>query len=215
MTPERFEKIKRMLDQRQADLTVIMEEVHKSHNLSAIIRTCDAMGVAYAHSVIPKGGYRDFNNTAKGAGRWVEVSQHQTVDQCFDVLRQQGKRIVCAHFSDKAVDYREEDYTQPMAILFGQELFGVTPEAAEKADGHVIIPMMGMTASYNVSVSAAIILAEAQRQRHAKGMFSSVQLNDAEYQRLLFTFAYPKEAQELLEQGRPFPALDENGQICS
>lgn len=213
MTPERFFKIKTMLDRRQTDLTIVMEEVHKSHNLAAMVRTCDAMGIHSAHAVIPQKGYRDFNGTAKGSGRWVEVSHYNDVETCITKLRGEGKRIVCAHLSDEAVDYRNEDYTRPMAVLFGQELYGVTDKAADLVDGHIIIPMMGMVESYNVSVSAAIILSEAQRQRKNAGTYDSRSLSDEDYRHALFKFAYPREAAKLDEQSKPYPDLDDEGNI--
>lgn len=213
MTPERFLKIKDMLSRRQSDLTIVMEEVHKSHNLAAMVRTCDAMGIHSAHAVIPKKGYRDFNGTAKGSGRWVDVSHYDNVESCITKLRGEGKRIVCAHLSEEAVDYREEDYTKPMAVLFGQELYGVTDKAAGLVDGHIIIPMMGMVESYNVSVSAAIILSEAQRQRQNAGMYDSQSLNDKDFANALFKFSYPRQAAQYDAEDKPYPELDDEGNV--
>lgn len=171
MTPERRQRIIDTACRRQPDLTVFMERVHKPHNVAAILRTCDATGVMQAHAVPGSEGLPALNHTAQGAQRWVKLVRHTDTQSGLESLHSEGFACIAAHFSDRAVDFREIDYTGPTAIVFGTEKFGISDEAAERCDRHVIIPMHGMTQSLNVSVACALILYEAERQRRNAGMY--------------------------------------------
>ncbi|QOC22423.1 tRNA (guanosine(18)-2'-O)-methyltransferase TrmH [Wenzhouxiangella sp. AB-CW3] len=171
MTPERQHRIREVAARRQPDLTVFMERVHKPHNVAAILRTCDAVGVMQAHAVPPTGGIPPLNHTAQGAQRWVELKRHREAVSGLRELRSAGMALYAAHFSEGAVDFRQPDYTRPTAIVVGTERFGVSSEALAECDGEIVIPMLGMTQSLNVSVATALILYEAQRQRQAAGMY--------------------------------------------
>ena len=120
-------------------------------------------------------------------------------------------QLLAAHLSDEAVDYRDVDYTRPTCILMGNEKNGVTPEAAAMADHHIVIPMLGMVQSLNVSVATAVILFEAQRQRRTAGMYDTPRLSREAMERQAYLWLYPRQAQMMLEQGRDFPGLDEHG----
>lgn len=189
MTPERERRIRAVLARRQPDLTVVMDRVHKPHNLAAISRSCDAVGVHELHAV-PLPGYatrlrRD--KAASGAGKWLPLRKHADIAAAYDHLRGRGIRIHVAHECPEAVDYRDIDYTRPTAIVVGAELDGISEAAVAGADGAVSIPMMGMTRSLNVSVATAIILYEALRQRDAAGLYDRQRLLDEaveEYVRL-------------------------------
>lgn len=213
MSPERFIKIKEVLNRRQPDLTVITDNVHKPRNLSAIVRTCDAVGVPYVHSADPDGGYGTYHGTAKGSHSWVKVHLYEGVESPIKTLQAEGFKVYAATFTDRAVDYRELDYTQPCAILMGAEKFGVSDTAAELADEHIMIPMMGMVESFNVSVAAAIILSEAQRQRVDAGLYNESRMDVDEYQTTLFEWAQPKIAQYCKERHLEYPPLTEEGDI--
>lgn len=169
MTPERERRIREMLARRQPDLTVVMDRVHKPHNLAAIARSCDAVGVAELHAVpLPGEPARlESDKAASGAGKWVTLREHPDIDAAYRHLRKRGMRIYAAHDGLGAVDFRSIDYTQPTAIAVGAELDGLSEAAVEAADSAISIPMMGMTRSLNVSVATAVILYEAQRQREA------------------------------------------------
>lgn len=180
MTLRRRERIHAVLAKRQKDLTVLAEEVHKPHNLSAILRSCDAVGIGTVHAVKPTGGVATFSATSASADKWVELVVHTGVAAAVANVKATGMRVYAAHLSDEAVDYRAVDYTVPCAVLLGNEKDGVSEEAAALADQHVIIPMLGMVQSLNVSVAAAVILFEAQRQRVAAGMYDRPSLSAAE-----------------------------------
>lgn len=172
MTPERKQRIIDTARLRQPDLTVFMERVHKPHNLAAVLRTCDAVGVMHAHAVPGEHGLPALNNTAQGAQRWVGLTRHPDTESGLTELKRNGFACVAAHFSDRAIDFRAVDYTRPTAIVLGTEKFGISAQAAAACDEHVVIPMHGMTQSLNVSVACALILYEAQRQRLEAGMYA-------------------------------------------
>ncbi len=211
IAPERFAKIRRLLEQRQVDLTLVMDNVNKPHNLAAIIRSSDAVGIPVVHAVSSKPEIRTKQHTAAGASRWVQVELASSAAPIIDKLKRQGMQVLVATFRPDAVDFRSIDYTRPTAIIVGEELNGPSAEALEMADRSIYIPMSGMVESLNVSVAAALILFEAQRQRELAGMYGTRGYTDAEFKRLLFEYSYPRMSGILREQGRPYPELDGNG----
>lgn len=213
MTQSRLNRIQTVLRRRQLDCTVILDNVHKPHNLSAIMRTCDAIGIDKIHAVQNDGKTKTSSHTASGSQKWVTVEQHPTGVSAIHHLQQQGMKIYAAHLSEQAVDYRSIDYTQPVAILMGQEKWGVSEACAAEVDGHITIPMLGMVESLNVSVAAAVILYELQRQRAAKGMYEVSQFNPEELDRLTFEWSQPKMTRYYQRQNLPYPDLDEDGDI--
>lgn len=214
MEVPRFTKIKETLRRRQPDLTIITENVHKAHNLSAIVRTCEAVGIMTIHTVntIRDNIYFDPRVTA-GADKWVQQHSHPDLKTGINYLRKKGLNIYAAHLSDRSVDYRNFDYTQPTAFLLGAEKFGVSKEAEELVDEHITIPMMGMTQSLNVSVASAIILFEAQRQREQKGLYQQLRISPETYQKMIFEWAYPKVAEAYQAHNKSYPGLTESGEI--
>jgi len=180
MTLRRRERVATVLARRQPDLTVVAETVHKPHNLSAVLRSCDAVGIGTIHAIQPTGGVPTYTATSASAERWVDVVIHGTIAAAVQHLRRDGTTIYAAHLSDTAVDYRSVDYVKPCAIIIGNERDGVSADAAAVADEHIVIPMLGMVQSLNVSVATAVILFEAQRQRLAAGMYDEPRLDYAE-----------------------------------
>ena len=185
MTPERKARIEEVASRRQPDLTVFMEKVHKPHNVAAVMRTCDAVGVMRAHAVPGSEGIPKLNHTSQGAQRWVELVRHPDTVSGLSHLRTQGFRLYAAHFSDQAIDFRLPDYTEPTAIVMGTEKFGVSDEALAMVDQEIIIPMAGMAQSLNVSVATALILYEAQRQRAEAGLYEPRRLDDSPWKELV------------------------------
>lgn len=215
MNPQRYARICEMLARRQPDLTVCMEQVHKPHNVSAIIRTADAVGVQEVHAVWPGHKLRTTVSTAAGSNSWVDVKTHRTIQNAVTALKARGMQVLATHLSDKAVDFREIDYTRPTCILLGQEKTGITQEALALADQDIIIPMTGMVQSLNVSVASALILYEAQRQRQNAGMYAreNSMLPDSVQQRLLFEGGYPVLAKVAKRKGLPYPQINQAGEI--
>jgi tRNA (guanosine-2'-O-)-methyltransferase len=209
----RNEKIVSLLKLRQNNLTVFMDEVHKPHNLAAIVRTCDAIGVGQVHAVYPEGMLKACHGTAMGSNRWVETFEHENLQQGIGQLKSEGKQVLAAHFSDAAVDFRTIDYTKPTAILVGSEKFGVSQEAADLADQHILVPMLGMVQSLNVSVASAIVLYEAQRQRQIAGMYDQQQLDQQTFERLRFEWQHPQIKSFCIKHNIRYPMIDDNGEI--
>ncbi|MFB4508376.1 tRNA (guanosine(18)-2'-O)-methyltransferase TrmH [Enterobacter hormaechei subsp. steigerwaltii] len=215
MNSKRYERICEMLARRQPDLTVCMEQVHKPHNVSAIVRTADAVGVHEVHAVWPGARMRTMASTAAGSNSWVSVKTHQTIGEAVSHLKGRGMQVLATNLSAKAVDFREIDYTRPTCILMGQEKTGITQEALDLADRDIIIPMIGMVQSLNVSVASALILYEAQRQRQNAGMYerSNSMLPEEEQQRLLFEGGYPVLARVAKQKKLPYPHVNAHGEI--
>ena len=216
LLPRRFERLKAVLDRRMGDLTVLLEHVEKPHNLSAILRSCDAVGVLEAHAVCLQGRLPTFNSTAQGSQKWVPLQVHSSSAAALRALKGRGFRVYGTMLSDTAIDYRQCDFTGPTAFVLGAEKWGLSPQAAELVDQAVIIPMRGMVQSLNVSVATATLLFEALRQRQAAGQVPEAGegVEPERYQRELFEWAYPQVAAWCRREGRPYPALDEEGAIA-
>ena len=216
LLPRRFERLKAVLDRRMGDLTVLLEHVDKPHNLSAILRSCDAVGVLEAHAVSLAGRMPTFNSTAQGSQKWVPLHRHGSSAEALQALKARGFKVFGTMLSATAVDYRQCDFTGPTAFVLGAEKWGLSPEAAALVDQAVIIPMQGMVQSLNVSVATATLLFEALRQRQAAGRVPEAGegVEPERYRRQLFEWAYPQVAAWCQREGRPYPALDDQGTIA-
>lgn len=188
-----------------------MDRVHKPHNLAAILRTCDAVGVLEAHAVPPEGGLELPAVSAAGSTKWVPVRRHRDVAAAIRTLRDSGHRVYAAHPTAGASDFRAPDYTRPTAFLLGSELRGLGDDALGLADEAILIPMAGMVRSLNVSVASALLLFEAQRQRAGAGLYRRCRLDRERRRTLLFEWAYPRLARKLAAEGRPYPDLGDDG----
>lgn len=216
MTPQRQQRILDMLNKRQVDLTVCMEGVHKTHNLSAVVRTCDAIGVNDVHAIWKNERMRVGGGSAVGSQNWVNVHNYSNTKDAIARLKEQGMQVLVTNLSDTAVDFREIDYTKPTAIILGQEKFGASDEALALADQDIVIPMVGMVQSLNVSVACAVTLYEAQRQRQLVGMYDSPSdLTPEQRNRVLFEGGHPIFAKACVRKGLPYPEIDDEGQIVA
>jgi len=213
MTPERFERLKQALARRQHDLTVLADGVHKAHNVSAIIRTCDSTGIAKLHAIASEPDFRRYHGISGGVKRWVSLDIHESTEAAYSRLRGTGMQLLVAHAGPEAVDFRDVDYTRPTCIVLGAELKGPTPFALANADTAIAIPMLGLVESLNVSVAAAVILFEAQRQRIAANMYGRPPPDAAAFADTLFEWAHPKIARRCRDLGLAYPPLDESGQL--
>jgi tRNA (guanosine-2'-O-)-methyltransferase len=171
------------LARRQPDLTVVLENIHDPHNVSAILRTCDAVGVLKAHAVYtvetpPEGAFA--RTTSASAAKWVEVQQHDSIAGCFEMLRGKGFTVLATAIGAEANPLYDLDLTSPVAIVLGNEMRGVSDEALELADGRIEIPMVGMVQSLNVSVAGAVCLYEAFRQRLAAGLYQASRVDSGQ-----------------------------------
>lgn len=213
--PRRYHRLRDVLNRRQTDLTVLLEDVHKPHNFSAIIRTCDAVGVFAAHGVYNEGDVPAFSETAKGSEKWVDIHTHPDLETAVNHLKAQNFTLYATHLTENALDYRTIDYTKPSCILFGAEKWGVSTEAMALVDQAIYIPMLGMVQSLNVSVAAAVILFEAQRQRLNAGFYDHSRFEPEVRDRILFQWTYPNLANAYDRAGKPYPPLGEDGAILT
>ncbi len=174
ITDERRERLLHVLRGRQKDVTIVLENIWDPHNVSAILRTADATGIDDVHLLYHIEPFPDLTKKGKqssaSAKKWLTLHHHTSVEDCFAVLRAQGKRIYASHLTKEAVSLHSLDATQPIALVLGNESRGVSDEACALADGVYHIPMAGMVQSLNVSVAAAVSVYEMYRQRLAAGL---------------------------------------------
>jgi len=184
---ERLNKMKKILYSRQKDLLVFMDNVYSNHNLSAIIRTADAVNVGkvyYRHEKQQKLN----DNITMGAHNWVFNEYVEDINKFYENMK--DYQIVVTALDENSIDYKEVDYTKPTLIVLGNELEGVSKDSLKHATKKVIIPMKGMTQSLNVSVASGVILYEAMRQREAKKMYDIIQLDDETIKNTLKKWGY-------------------------
>ena len=175
----RLNKISQVVKSRQHSLQIVLENIHDPHNVSAIFRTCDAVGVPkvsliYYLEKFPRIGKK----SSASAFKWVENEKFRSVNECYESLRKEGFTIYASTISDDAIDLYKIDLTKKIAIVLGNEHRGVSDEAVKLADKKFKIPMCGMVQSLNVSVAAAIVLYEALRQRMKKGFYEKSELSE-------------------------------------
>jgi tRNA (guanosine-2'-O-)-methyltransferase len=186
MTNERRQKIESVLSKRQNDLTVVLENVFDPHNISAVMRSCDAVGIQEIYVLntkIPrhkKWGARSSSSAAK----WLTIHQFENAEECFAALRKKYSTILTTHLSTDAVGLYELDLTKPVALIFGNEHSGVSEDIIAMADGNFIIPQVGMIRSLNISVACAVSLYEAFRQKQNAGHYEKQKLTDDVYSTL-------------------------------
>lgn len=187
MTPERLEKLTSVLKKRQNDITVVLENVFDPHNISAVMRTCDAVGlqdIFILNTKIPR--HKKWGaKSSSSAAKWLTVHQFENADECFDTLRKSYSTILTTHLSHDAVSLYSIDFTGSIALVFGNEHSGVSDEIREKADGNFIIPQVGIIRSLNISVACAVSLYEAFRQKSNGGHYDNQKLDKSRYNDLM------------------------------
>ena len=213
ISPERFYKIHTMLRHRQPDLTVVMDNVNKAHNLSAIIRSCDCVGIGEIHAISYRKSIYTEQNAAAGTSKWITMNLYPDVESAYKKLSISGMQILVATNREDCQDFRNIDYTLPTAFVVGAEWDGISEEAITGADQAITIPMLGMGESLNVSVATAVVLFEAQRQRAQKGMYDQPRLKPETLEKMLFELTYPRLSRELREKELSYPPLDKEGRV--
>jgi tRNA (guanosine-2'-O-)-methyltransferase len=187
MTPERYSKLHSVLSKRQNDITVVLENVFDPHNISAVMRTCDAVGVQEVYVLntkIPR--HKKWGaKSSSSAAKWLSVFQYEDATECFTALRKKYAKILTTHLSSDAVSLHDINFTEPLALVFGNEHSGVSEEIRNLADGNFIIPQVGIIRSLNISVACAVTLYEAYRQKKLAGHYDKVKLEGDMLYRLI------------------------------
>ena len=211
----RFERIKNVLNCRMKNLTVLIEAVNKPHNLSAILRTCDAAGVFEANFISEKDQVKTFNSTAQGSQKWVKLNNHETTISAVNQLKKKGFKLYGTTLNESSTDYKNFDYSEKTCFVLGAEKWGLSDELISEVDESIFIPMTGMVQSLNVSVAASILLFEAVRQRQSKSLLpvNGEGVSLKEYQKTLFEWSYPELASIYRKSGTNYPNLNQFGEI--
>lgn len=178
MTPERTERLTNLLAKRQPGLTVVLENVSDPHNISAVMRTCDAVGVQDVYILNTRIGLHEMwsAKSSSSAAKWLTVHQFTNAVECFAALRKNFSKIYTTHLSTDAVDLYELNLTESVALVFGNEHSGVSDDIIGMADGNFLIPQVGIIKSLNISVACAVSLYEAYRQKEIAGHFDNINL---------------------------------------
>jgi tRNA (guanosine-2'-O-)-methyltransferase len=186
MTPERTEKLQRVLSLRQGNLTVVLENVFDPHNISAVMRTCDSVGIQdiyVLNTKIPK--HKKWGEkSSSSASKWLTIHQFGDTVECFTALRTNGYKVITTWLGEGSVNLYNMDFTQPIAIVFGNEHSGVSDEIRELADGNMMIPQAGIIQSLNISVACAVTVYEAYRQKKRAGHYKQQNLSAERYNEL-------------------------------
>ena len=186
MTPERNERLTAVLHKRQPDLTIVLENVFDPHNISAVMRTADAVGIQdifILNNKIPP--HRKWGaKSSSSAAKWLTIHQYTNADDCFAELRKRYKKIYTTHLSTDAVGLYQLNFLESVALIFGNEHSGVSDEIISKADGNFIIPQVGIIKSLNISVACAVTLYEAFRQKSNAGHYDALKLKGTQLETL-------------------------------
>ncbi|NOT51160.1 MAG: RNA methyltransferase [Chitinophagaceae bacterium] len=195
MTPERKQRLTSVLDKRQANITIVLENVSDPHNISAVMRTADAIGIQdiyILNTKIPR--HKKWGaKSSSSAAKWLTVHQFENAEECFSSLRKCYSTILTTHLSSDAISLHSIDFTQSIALVFGNEHSGVSDEIRALADGNFIIPQVGIIRSLNISVACAVTLYEAFRQKMNVGHYNQPGLDSVRYKSLLDEWGFKED----------------------
>jgi tRNA (guanosine-2'-O-)-methyltransferase len=195
MTPERHERLLSVLNKRQNDITVVLENVFDPHNISAVMRSCDAAGIQDIYVLtnkIPK--HKKWGaKSSSSAAKWLTIHQFENVDECFAELRKNYSTILTTHLSSDAVNLYSVDLTKSIALVFGNEHSGVSEEIRKLADGNFVIPQAGIIRSLNISVACAVTLYEAFRQKTNAGHYQQRKLGEGRFNDLFKEWGFSED----------------------
>lgn len=195
MTPERSKRLHDVLDKRQPGLTVVLENVHDPHNISAVMRTCDAVGIQDIYILNTNiGKHKKWGaKSSSSAAKWLTIHQFTDVKECFAELRKHFDKIYTTHLETDSADLYDLDLSKRVALVFGNEHGGLSAEAIAMADGNFIIPQVGIIKSLNISVACAVTIYEAYRQKKNAGQYGVRQLQDPAHADLKKSWGFPEE----------------------
>jgi tRNA (guanosine-2'-O-)-methyltransferase len=191
MTPERKQRIDQVLDKRQPDLTVLLENVFDPHNIAAVLRTCDAVGIVEAFAITDRIPHRKAwgFRSSRSASKWVKLHYFEDRETCLTQIRARYDRVLGAAIGADIPSIYDANFTGSAALVFGNEKYGLSPEMMEACDGFFHIPQQGMIHSLNISVACAVTLYEAMRQRSLAGMYERPSLHETDRRRMFLEWS--------------------------
>jgi tRNA (guanosine-2'-O-)-methyltransferase len=195
MTPERTKRLNDVLDKRQPGLTVVLENVEDPHNISAVMRTCDSVGIQDLYILNTRiAKHKKWGaKSSSSAAKWLTIHQFTDVHECFTAVRKRFDKIYTTHLAKDSADLYELDLTQRVALVFGNEHGGLSEETIALSDGNFIIPQVGIIKSLNISVACAVTIYEAFRQKKNAGHYDHRQLAELEFSTLKNSWGFLEE----------------------
>lgn len=180
-----------MLDKRQPDLTVLLENVFDPHNIAAVLRTCDAVGIVEAFAITDRIPHRKAwgFRSSRSASKWVKLHYFEDRETCLTQIRARYDRVLGAAIGADIPSIYDATFTGSAALVFGNEKYGLSPEMMEACDGFFHIPQQGMIHSLNISVACAVTLYEAMRQRSLAGMYDRPSLQETDRRRMFLEWS--------------------------
>jgi len=173
----------------------VLENVFDPHNISAVMRTCDAVGVQeifILNTKIPR--HKKWGSkSSSSAAKWLTVHQYEDAAECFLSLRKRYSSILTTFLSSDSISLHQLDLTKSIALVFGNEHSGVSEEIRKLADGNFVIPQIGIIQSLNISVACAVTLYEAFRQKTGAGHYDQRKLDDSRYNELFKEWRFRRE----------------------
>jgi tRNA (guanosine-2'-O-)-methyltransferase len=201
LTAERQERIRTAVESRTCNVVPVIENIYDRGNISAVLRSSEALGFQCAHVIETGEKFKSSNRVTQGADKWLDVRRWKSTLECTKELKRQGFQIMATHLDSRARDIGEIDFTNPTAIVFGNEKDGISPEMIAECDQTIIIPMRGFVQSFNISVAAAIALYHIFMERSRK-LGNQGDLSDAQKEilRADFSLRSSKNPERLLEE---------------
>lgn len=211
MTEQRRARLREVAYRRQKNFTVILENVHDPHNISAVMRSCEAVGISdlyilYTEEQLQEDYLTLGKKTSAGSRKWLDVHYYTQLENCFSAVRANYDFIYATHMAKDAVSLHDLDLTTSVALLFGNEHDGVSEEALRHVDGNFLIPQMGMVQSLNISVACAVSVFEGLRQRLAAGFYGENNPTTPELQEAIFQDYVQRHEQQV--KGKKVRRLD-------
>lgn len=172
-------------------MTVVLENVHDPHNIGAVLRTCDAVGIQevfiiYTDERLDAQRLNNIKVSSTGVRKWMDIHIFHSVEECMNRVTQHYDYMVATHLDAESKSLYSLDLSKSFALLLGNEHEGLTPEILTYADVNIVIPQFGMVQSLNISVACAVILYEASRQRQSNDMYQSTISTDDQWRRNIF-----------------------------
>jgi tRNA (guanosine-2'-O-)-methyltransferase len=193
LTDERRDKILDVIAKRQWNITVVLENVHDPHNVGAVLRSCESIGITEVYLIYTELATNPERyigrNATGGVSKWIKSRFFNDIESCFKELKSKYDKVYATHLYSDSKDIYNMNLTESCAFVFGNEHAGISEELLNRCDGNVTIPIHGMAESLNISVACSVILYEAMRQRTISGEYNKpFDLNNESQHELLRKF---------------------------